>query len=296
MVAIILVNYNGYEDTIECIKSLKSITDVEYKIIVVDNHSTDDSAIKLEQDKDIYDFILIKACQNNGFSAGNNIGINYAKNLNVDYYLLLNNDTVVEKDFLKKLIVPFKNNTDVGITTSRIFYFLDNNKLWYNGGSIDYKARIIHYDFNKMYSKKENEYNKIVTFASGCCMCISKECLKKVGLLDEDFFLYEEDSEYCCRVKKHNYKIIFVPDSIIYHKVSSSTGKGSPMSQYYSIRNKYFLISKSYKGINKAIAYIFCSFQLIKRCIKGEYKFKWLKNGIKAFLKHETGKSGRIFK
>lgn len=296
MVAIILVNYNGYEDTIECIKSLKNITDVEYKIIVVDNYSTDDSAIKLEKDKDIYDFILIKACQNNGFSAGNNIGINYAKNLNVDYYLLLNNDTVVENDFLKKLIVPFKNNTDVGITTSRILYFLDNNKLWYNGGNIDYKARIIHYDFNRTYRKTENEYNRIVSFASGCCMCISKECLNKVGMLDEDFFLYEEDSEYCCRAKKNNYKILFVPDSVIYHKVSSSTGKNSPMSQYYSIRNKYLLIKKSFKGINKIIAYLFCSLQFTKRCLTGEYKFKWLKNAIKAFLKHETGKSERIFK
>lgn len=289
MVAIILVNYNGSTDTIDCIKSLNKIKNLKFEIIVVDNCSTDDSIEKLQKIKNNYKFTLIEAESNNGFSAGNNIGIEYAKKIEADYYLLLNNDTVVESDFLEKLLSPFENK-NCGATISKILYFSNKNMIWYNGGNLNNKTgRTEHYDFNKMNIPDQKE-NQKVTFASGCCLCISKEVVDKVGLLDENFFLYEEDAEYSYRILKNGFDIIYVPESIIYHKVSASTGQNSAMSQYYSVRNKYFFIKICFKGYRKFIAYAYCTVQFIFRCLKREMNLKYYIMGLKAFLRKETGK------
>lgn len=288
MVAIILVNYNGADDTIDCIKSLSEIKDIEYEIVVVDNCSTDNSVDILKKYQEIYTFTLLQAEFNNGFSSGNNIGIEYAKN--ADYYLLLNNDTVVKPDFLKKLIEEFQKNPKCGATISKILYYSQPDTIWYAGGSFNPKtARSEHYHFNE-----KNDINdalpKKVTFASGCCLCVSKELIERIGLLNEDFFLYEEDAEFCYRITEAGFEIIYVPDSIIYHKVSASTGQGSPMSQYYTVRNKYYLIRTHFIGMNKLIAYFYCTAQFLFRCIKKEQSFKYYKLGVKAFLHHETGR------
>lgn len=289
MVAIILVNYNGAEDTIECIKSLSAIEDVAYEIIVVDNKSTDDSVNRLKKFQKIAKFNLLELEYNNGFSAGNNIGIEYAKN--ADYFLLLNNDTVVKPDFLSKLLYAMESNPRCGAAISKILYYSQPDTIWYAGGSFDKRtARSEHYCFNQKDINKEESVQK-VTFASGCCLCISQKVLRRVGMLNEDFFLYEEDADYCYRIIESGFDILYVPNSVIYHKVSSSTGTGSPMSQYYSVRNKYSLIKMHFKGINKVTAYLYCTTQFLFRCLKNEQSFKYFRDGVKAFSRSETGKA-----
>lgn len=289
MVAIILVNFNGADDTIDCIKSLSEMKDIEYEIVVVDNCSSDDSVDKLKHSQEIYSFTLLQAECNNGFSAGNNIGIEYAKN--ADYYLLLNNDTVVEPDFLKKLINEFQKNPKCGATISKILYYSQPDTIWYAGGSINQRtARSEHYHFNEKNSLNDALPQK-VTFASGCCLCVSKRAIETIGLLNEDFFLYEEDAEFCYRITEAGFEIIYVPDSIIYHKVSASTGQGSPMSQYYTVRNKYYLIRLHFRGINKVTAYLYCTVQFLFRCLKRKQSFKCYKLGVRAFMRNEIGKA-----
>lgn len=291
MVAIILVNYNGVDDTIDCIKSLSEMRDVEYEIIVVDNCSTDDSVDKLKQSQGMYSFTLLQAECNNGFSSGNNIGIKYAKNAN--YYLLLNNDTVVEPDFLKKLLDEFQKNPKCGAAISKILYYTQPDTIWYAGGSLNPRtARSEHYYFNKKNNICDTVSQK-VTFASGCCLCVSKKVIETVGLMNEDFFLYEEDAEFCYRITEAGFEIIYVPDSIIYHKVSASTGQGSPLSQFYTVRNKYYLIHLHFKGINKFTSYLYCTIQFLFRCVKKEQNFKYYKSGFRAFMRNEIGKVRR---
>lgn len=289
MVAIILVNYNGADDTIECIKSLSTIEDVEYEIVVVDNKSTDDSVDKLKGYQRFSKFVLLEADFNNGFAAGNNIGITYVKN--ADYYLLLNNDTVVKPDFLTRLLCGIKTNPGCGAAISKILYYSHPDTIWYAGGSFNTRtARSEHYRFNQRDTMKAEPSQK-VTFASGCCLCVSREVIRKIGMLNESFFLYEEDTEYCYRIVDAGFDIIYVPDSVIYHKVSSSTGQGSPMSQYYTVRNKYSLIKMHFKGANKVIAYFYCTAQFLFRCVKREQSFKYYRAGVKAFIQHENGRA-----
>lgn len=291
LVVIILVNYNGAKNTIECIHSLEKVENIDYEIIVVDNCSTDDSFDELQAEQQFHDFKLIKATTNDGFSAGNNIGIRYALKKNADYVLLLNNDTLVEPNFIKHLLEGFKWSENCGATIGKILYYSDPHIIWYAGGTLDHRtARTTHFGFFKKNQMSDMNFQK-VSFASGCCLCLSNELIRKIGLLNEDFFLYEEDVEYCYRIVEAGFDIIYVPNSIIYHKVSASTGQGSAMSQYYAVRNKYYFIHRHYKGINKIVAYLYCSAQFLFRCMKQEQNFKYYVAGVKAYLQKETGKA-----
>lgn len=289
---IILLNYNGYKDTIECIDSIKNnIKNTKFKIIVVDNKSTDDSVKKIEENIN-EDIILIRSSVNNGFSAGNNIGIKYAIEHDADYVLLLNNDTIVEEDFLTPIVEFAEKNSQCGCISSRIYYNLERNKIWYDGGKFNFNiCRAEHYRFNETNSNISgiNETG----FISGCCMLIPVQVIKKVGLMDERYFLYVEDTEYSLRIKKYGYKLYWDSDHSIFHKVSSSTNKISKMAQFYEIRNR-LLLRDTYLNICQKITsmlynIIFYSYKVATR------KFR-LKILIKAQLYNKKKMYGKIEK
>lgn len=289
MVSIILVNYNGAKDTIECIQSICKTEGEEYRIIVVDNCSTDDSVLKLEAVKQKYSFELIRSEINNGFSAGNNIGIKRAMEKGTDYIWLLNNDTLVLPNTMTELKSCFKNNTKCGVSIAKILYERERNRIWYAGGAFNNTtARTEHWHFNENNEKLLDEVRK-VSFATGCCFFMSKKACERIGYMDEDFFLYEEDVDYSIRTNQVGYDIIYNPYAIIFHKVSASTGAASPLSQYYCIRNRYMLIRKHFKGMNKIQAYCYCSIQALYRCIKRELSFQYFVKGLFAHIKHEIG-------
>lgn len=294
-VFIILVNYNGADDTIECIDSIRKISYTNYEIIVVDNCSTDNSVSVLEKYSQEANFILLKSDVNNGFSAGNNIGIKEALNKSCDFILLLNNDTLVTSDFLEKLISGFNRSDRCGVTISKIYYAKEPELLWYDGGSLSLSTAITkhwHYHQDDSHEFKQPQQ---VSFATGCCMCLSRKAIEDVGLLDEDYFLYEEDADYCCRILTAGYEIYYIPDSVIYHKISSSTGESSPLSQYYTVRNKYLLIRKNYRGIHKLVSYLVCTCIFVKRMLTGSVKIKYYWMALKSFLKKETKKTDKNF-
>ena len=288
-IIIILVNYNGSRDTIECIKSIRKDSSF-YDILVIDNCSTDSSVEYLKSFQQQLNFNLIISNENKGFSAGNNIGIKYAQQYNYDYYLLLNNDTIVTNGFIENLINGFSSFKNCGVTTAKINYYDEPNRIWYDGGSTNLRVfRTEHWNYNQL-DNYSTEDNQLVTFISGCCMCISKDVINKVGYLNEEFFLYEEDAEYCVRILKHGYSMVYVPNSLIYHKVSSSTGKGSFLSQYYIIRNKYSLIKYQFEGLDKFKSYTYNTFQMLFRCLKREMSFSCYFKALNAFISGEKGK------
>lgn len=250
-VFIILVNFNGYEDTIKCIESLKNISYVNYDIVVVDNGST----VQPTNQQINYlknNVILLDMKTNLGFSGGNNIGISYAKMHGAEFVLLLNNDTTVEKNFLSILVQTALSNADVGIVGGKIRYYFEPNKIWFGGGTYDFDNGFVNHQ--RMNELDENSSTKIreITFMTGCLMLIPITVIDNIGLLDESFFLYAEDTEFSCRVLKKGYKIIYCEDSIIYHKVSSSTKAGSFNSQYYNVRNNLYVAKKYCNNIFKS--------------------------------------------
>lgn len=244
-VYIVIINWNGHKDTSELLESLFKITYVNHKIIVVDNNSSLGEVEKLESahGNKVH---VIRCIQNLGFSGGNNVGIKYSLEAKADYILLLNNDTIVEPNFLEILIDKFETGDKAGIVAPRVNYYEEPKKIWSAGGKI---SKIRGSGF-AVSDKKETEIlqdDRFVDFVSGCCMLIKKDVFLNVGLFDENFFLYTEDTDFCYRVIKFGYKIYLSPKAKIFHKVhKSSRANFTSLPLYYTTRNRLYFSRKHF--------------------------------------------------
>lgn len=244
---IIIVNYNNFHDTIECLKSLENNEYKDYRVIIVDNASQNESVEKLEQyiyGKDNMTVIALE--ENIGFAGGNNVAIGKSIEDKIDAVLLLNNDTEVEPDFLVKLVEGWNANT---LRAPLIYNFYNKKEVWYAAGKFNKKKCIAENGNYKEYSK--------VSFISGCCALIPINVIKNIGLLKEEYFMYCEDAEYSLRCEKYGIEMEYIPDSIIYHKDGgSSGGDRSKLSIYYNNRNRFYLLDE-YKLGKFAYAYTY---------------------------------------
>ncbi len=248
--AIILVNWNSYEVTHDCILSLQHITYPNYVIIVVDNASQDGSGKKIEQEHS--DIIVLYSSKNSGFTGGNNIGFRYSLEHGFEYSLMLNNDTFVEPDFLNHLVYYLSQHPDTAAVQPRI-YLNHNRQLLWNGGS--YLNRWLGY----MYTKGENKLpepehliTKEVDWITGCAFLVRNSILKETGLLAENMFMYSEDVDLSFRIKEKGHSLMYIPESIIYHiagmsnksKVKGKEGFVNPIVHYLNQRNRIWLLKR----------------------------------------------------
>lgn len=245
-IAIILVNYNGKDYNEECIKSILNSTTKNYEIIVVDNDSKDNS-IELIREKFNDKVKLILAGENLGFSGANNLAIEYAIENNFDYVMLLNNDTVIDKNMIS--IMLDRSRYGNYIISPKIYYYDNRDIIWSAGGTINWRKGLpIQYGINDKDNNEINEGKKI-EFATGCCILIPMKCIKEVGLLSEEYFLYYEDTDYSTRILEKNFEIVYEPRAIMYHKVSASTGgEKSELYWYYMTRNRLIFNKKFNKN------------------------------------------------
>ncbi len=249
-VAIVLVNYNQYLLTIDCIKSIQKSEYKDYSIIVVDNNSDQENITALKRMKNI---IFIESRKNLGFSYGCNIGIKYAIVNKYEYVLLLNNDTVIEKTMIQELV---KNCNSQSVCLPKMFYYDQPNQIWYAGGKIDwFKGNAIHCGLNKNDSEVYN-YPQEINYVTGCCILIPINVFHQVGLLDEIFFMYCEDFDFSLRLLNNKIKMMYVPSAKLWHKVGSSSKNNSKLTIYYSTRNRLYILKK-YKFSFIAKLYVF---------------------------------------
>ncbi len=237
--AVILVNYNGDNYNIPCIESVRAnVGSFETKIVVVDNASSDISMRHLEEKyAGIQEVELVYLDDNYGFSRANNVGIERAKKWGADYVLLLNNDTEIAADMISHMLACAKRHPE-SMVAPKIYYSDDRERIWSAGGSVSpvvKKAR--HIGLNE---RDEGRYDREakIGFATGCCLLIPVPVLERAGGLDERFFLYYEDTEYCFRLHRLGIRIYYCPQAVMYHKVgASSKGADSPLCAYYIARN-----------------------------------------------------------
>lgn len=243
-VAIILLNWNGWKDTIDCIKSFEKVSYPNFQIIVVDNGSSDDSVNKLSKIK--YPIKLIKTGKNLGFAGGNNVGIRHALKSGAEYVMLLNNDTTVDKKFLDIFVNYAEKNPKVGALTGKIYYFSDPGKFWFAGAE---KGKLGEMPGHRGYNEQDiGQYNRAMQTAlvSGCLFFTRAKALRTVGLLDDNFFWSYEDADWTDRFKKANFECIYLPKAVIWHKVSSSTSNYfSPLFLYYEEKGRLLWQSKN---------------------------------------------------
>ena len=290
LVCIILVNYNGYMDTVECVSSIERCNYRNFKIIIVDNASTDGSFDRLYERYSAADnIILVAANDNNGFSSGNNIGLIKAWELKSEYILLLNNDTVVDKCFLN--IVRDQLEDDC-LYSGKIYYYSSPDTIWFAGGDYNkYKGTASHRRINEQDIDTCLNYTADIDFICGCYVLGKSSVFKKCGFLPEEYFLYCEDLDYSLHAKKIGVRLLYTDKSVIYHKVSSSTSRIKEKSQYYIIRNRLYVIRKYNTGISKFTALVFSYISILKKIICESFSVRIF---LKAVLDYKRGAMGKI--
>lgn len=299
-VFIIVLNWNGHQDTIECIHSIRKINYPRYEIVIVDNGSTDGSEKILR--RSFPDIKLIQTGENLGFAEGNNVGIRYALENGADYAVILNNDTTVDANFVTELVNAAESDRSIGIVSSKIYFYDRPDVLWYAGAVLDLKTgKSKHIGYNK---KDAGQYDTMreTDRACGCSMMISRRACEAAGLMDAAYFCYGEEADWSLRVREAGYKVVFVPASKVWHKISSATGgAGTGYYLYYSVRNHLHLVKThlplKFPGLNLlrdvliVSRYIFSLFTMKISKVKG-IKIIW--SGMIDSYRKRFGRKDRV--
>jgi GT2 family glycosyltransferase len=236
-VSIIILVWNSYDVTRDCLLSLRKLDYPAFEIILVDNGSIDSSSEKLA--REFPEIKVIRNEQNLGFTGGNNVGMRDALKRNADYLLLLNNDTIVSPNFLSELVQVAEGDSRIGMLNPKIYYFEPSDKLWYAGGKyIRWKTFPVHFGLRQ---RDDGSYNQTqeVSFVTGCALLVRSEVTRKIGLLDEAFFLSYEDVDWSARALEAGYKAMYVPASVIWHRDSYDTKRNAGLARrdFYNMRN-----------------------------------------------------------
>ena len=263
-VAIIILNWNGKKDTLECLESVFKIEYGNFDVIVVDNGSNDGS-VKAIQNK-FPEVNVLETGKNLGYAGGNNFGIRYALKKGTDFILILNNDVVVDSQLLNEFINAWKLFPEGGIFAGKIYYFSQPKVIWYAGAK-----RVRHTAYFKHIGQgcRDNgkDFNTILEtdYASGCAFFVNVSVFKKIGLFEERFFLTYEESDFCYRARRAGFKCYFVPEAKVWHKVSISFGgENSALFKYFMARNKLLWAEKNLNFFKRLEVYGRAVYEFLK--------------------------------
>lgn len=240
-VGIITVNHNGADFIGEFIDSISELDYPNAKVIIVDGRSTDGSREELAAR--LPDAHIISCDENVGTAKGNNIGIEYCRKQNLEYALILNNDTTHHPDFLGTLMETADDRTMV---VPRILYYQDRRLISTHAGDFDWFLGLFRNTYNAKPDGPETQRRRDIQTASFCCLLAPISVFDEIGPLDESFFMYYEETDFLRKALDQGYRLVYEPDAVIYHHESASSGGGwmTPFKQYYASRNRMYLVRK----------------------------------------------------
>ncbi len=243
-VAVVVINYNGTGDTLECIRSLLRVTCPGVRIYVVDNGS--DPPLRPALEVAGVDVRLFESGRNLGFTGGNNLGARVALEEGADSVLFLNNDTVVAPGFLEPLVRALVEDSGLGIVTPKISFYGQERIFWAHGARVGrWTARSPHIG---VYEKDTGQYDHIreVERVTGCAMLARRALIERVGLLDDRFFIYSEELDWCLRSRRAGWRLAVIKDSVIWHKGHRDSGRiGRPFIARLQTRNHLLMLRKN---------------------------------------------------
>lgn len=258
-IGIVTVLYNSGKVLDDFFKTLEEQKFKDFALYIVDNASADDGLEKAHRlsEKASFPCIFFEEKENWGVAKGNNIGIRRALEDGCEYVLLSNNDVVLNPDTIQNLYQGIRDhNTKIG--ASKIYY-ADTGLLWYAGGSNTYfRGGTIHDGLQKEDEEKYSRYRE-VEYAPTCFLIVHKDVFGVVGLMDEKYFVYYDDTDFIWRcVHQNNFKISYIPDSTLLHKESASADSvGSDFKIYYLNRNARYFAMKNLRGARKALTLLY---------------------------------------
>ena len=232
LVSIIIVNWNGGNVFKKCLQSLADLNYPNWKLIIVDNGSTDGSnSYKVKDLK----YELIQNDSNVGFAPANNQALSFT---NGEFVLLLNNDTEVESDFLNIMVEKILTDENIGVMQPKIWMADSPDKLDNAGSFLTWTGFLVHWGYGRS-DAEEFKKERVIHTAKGACMLVRKEVISKVGLFDDDFVSYFEESDFCGRVWLAGWKVLYYPRTSIKHKVGFTSKKLNQIEvNYHSLKNR----------------------------------------------------------
>lgn len=265
-VAIIILNWNGLQDTLECLESVNraSFKHLIPQIYVVDNGSSDNSP-RIIAKKYPHCHLIVNS-KNLGYTGGNNVGIKAALDNHADYVILLNNDTTVSKNCFDSLVeTAMDHNFD--LASPKIYFYPGNEFhsksytksergkiIWFAGGRIDWPNVIAtHIGVNEY---DHGQFDQIVPteFATGCCLLVKRQVFEAIGFLDTTYIAYYEDNDFCQRAKRRGFHIGFVPNSVVWHKNAGSSGGSGSAAQVKLVNRSRLIFGLRYAPFRAKLA------------------------------------------
>jgi GT2 family glycosyltransferase len=251
-VAIVLINWNGLADTRECLHSLQAVDYAEKRVIVVDNGSANDEAGTLEAELAGFAEVL-RLPENTGFTGGANAGINAALTRGTEYVLILNNDTIVDPDFLRNLVSAAAELPDVAAVCPRAYFYDRPRVIYSTGGSVSLWRGVATQIGRGEEDTGDYDYVAERDYADGVCILMPASAIRKVGMFDDDYFAYWEETDWCVRAREKGLRSYYVPSARIWHKAARSRSPDAPFHYLYR-RNALLFVRKRGSGLQKATA------------------------------------------
>lgn len=253
-VFVVVLAWNYYNHTKRCLESLRTVEYDNLNVLVVDNNSSDKTSENIK--KDFPEFNILTLSKNLKFSGGNNEGVNHLNPEKEDFIIFLNNDTIVSKNFVKKLINPLLEDKKAIISTPKILYSSNINKIWYAGGVVNLWFGIIKHIGIRDFDGPKYSFKTKTDYASGCCFCIKFDDFRKL-YFDNDFSMYCEDVDLSLRARKMNRFILYVPDSVILHNVSQTLGEHSFNKNFKKLKGQLKLFWRHASPFQLIFIFIF---------------------------------------
>ncbi|MDZ7343393.1 MAG: glycosyltransferase family 2 protein [candidate division KSB1 bacterium] len=240
VVWILIVNWNGKSDTLACLASLRNVTYQPRHILVIDNASSDGSVAAIQQQFPEAE-VLVNA-RNERFARANNQGIQMALAAGAELILLLNNDTEVAPDFLDHLVTAINSREQAGMVAPKIYYHHDPQLIWFAGGRVNFwTGRISHLGLRQLDRPIARE-PEVVDYLTGCALLIKRECIAKIGLLDESYYIYAEDADWCWRARQAGFVCLYQPAAKVWHKVGAAAGGAFKI--YHKVRSNFLFFQR----------------------------------------------------
>lgn len=251
-IALVTVHYKGIEFTQKCLDSIRELKTPNIRLeVVVINNNPQENLETLK--KKFADFLFLKTEKNLGYAGGYNLGIKKALEKKADFVFLVNNDTILAPDILVQLIKMAEKRKKAGLFSPKIYFapgcefYRDRYQksergkvIWFAGGKIDWQNVITtHRGVDEVDKGQFNQIEE-TDYVSGCGMFIKRKVIEKIGLLDEKYFLYFEDTDFSVRAKKAGFQLLFIPQAKMWHFNAGSSRVGGPLQDYYLVRNTLF--------------------------------------------------------
>jgi len=249
---LVVLNWNGLADTRKALASLGACRvppGWQVGLMMVDNGSTDGSVEAVRKEFPAVDVVPLP--ENRRFAGGNNAGLRRALEAGADAVMLVNNDVEAAGGLLDHLLGALERDPQAGGAAPLIFFDPPRERIWYAGGRcIPWLGYAAHRGLRAI---DRNQFRTIEStgYLTGCCLLASRAAWEQVGLLDERYFIYAEDADWCLRARAAGFRLLFVPRAMLYHKVSAASGAASPWKIYQRLRANLTLFARHARGIGR---------------------------------------------